>query len=233
MIPPCPDRASLLAAIAHDPRLGPLYARVARAMDDDPGHDLAHVVRVALWTLRLADASVDPDEAIAAALLHDIVNVPKDSPDRARASERCAELAAAWLPDHGFAADAIARISDAIRDHSWSRGARPTTALGLALQDADRLEALGVIGLFRCLSTGVRMGARYFDDDDPWAVRGRALDDKAFSVDHLFTKLFGLPDTMNTAAGRAEAHRRAAYLRETIAQLGDEIGEPPPLRLTR
>jgi len=222
------DRESLLAAILDDPRLGPLHARVARTMDDDPGHDLAHVLRVALWTLRLGGDTLDPSEAVAAALLHDIVNVPKDSPDRARASELCAAEARAWLPDHGFGEDAIDRIADAIRDHSFSRGATPATPLGQALQDADRLEALGVIGLFRCVSTGSRMGARYFHDADPWAVRGRALDDRAFSIDHFFAKLLTLHTTMNTPAGRTEALRRTAYLRETLAQLGDEIGEPPP-----
>ncbi|TNF33575.1 MAG: HD domain-containing protein [Deltaproteobacteria bacterium] len=222
------DREALLAAIREDPRLGPLFARVDAAMDDDPGHDLAHVLRVALWTLRIGGDTVDPDEAVAAALLHDIVNVPKNSPDRARASELCADQARAWLPEHGFAPDAVGRIADAIRDHSFSRGAVPQEALGMALQDADRLEALGVIGLFRCISTGSRMGARYFHDDDPWATRGRARDDRAYSIDHFFEKLLGLHATMNTAAGRAEALRRTAYLEATLAQLGAEIGEAPP-----
>ena len=222
------DRDALVTAIREDPRLGPLYDRVDAAMDDDPGHDLAHVLRVALWTLRIGGETVDPDEAVAAALLHDIVNVPKDSPDRARASEICADRARAWLPEHGFKAAAIDRIADAIRDHSFSRGAVPAGPLGQALQDADRLEALGVIGLFRCISTGSRMGARYFHDEDPWALRGRERDDIAYSVDHFFEKLLGLHATMNTAAGRAEARRRTAYLEATLAQLGAEIGEAPP-----
>jgi len=222
------DREAMLAAIRADPRLAPLLDRVAGTMDDDPGHDLAHVLRVALWTLRIGGAAVDPDEAVAAALLHDIVNVPKDSPDRARASELCAEQARAWLPAHGFAAEAVERIADAIRDHSFSRGSVPSTPLGMALQDADRLEALGVIGFMRCVSTGARMGARYFHDTDPWARRGRAHDDRAYSIDHFFVKLLGLAATMNTPAGRAEAERRASYLRLTLEHLGAEIGEAPP-----
>ena len=219
------DREALVAAMREDPRLGPLLARVDAAMDDDPGHDLAHVLRVALWTLRIGADAIDPDEGVAAALLHDIVNVPKNSPDRGRASELCAAQARSWLPEHGFDKDAIERIADAIRDHSFSRGAVPQSPLGQALQDADRLEALGVIGLFRCISTGSRMGARYFHDADPWAVRGRARDDRAYSIDHFFEKLLGLHATMNTAAGRAEALRRTAYLEATLTQLGDEIGE--------
>ena len=116
------------------------------------------------------------------------------------------------------------RIAEAVRDHSFSRGAVPETALGRSLQDADRLEALGALGLFRCVSTGTRMGARYFADDDPFA-RERPLDDRAFSVDHFYAKLLGLPATMLTDVGRAEATRRAAFLEMTLAQLASELGE--------
>ncbi|PIE19204.1 MAG: phosphohydrolase [Proteobacteria bacterium] len=221
------SRDALLAAIAQDAALARLLALVTETLDDDPGHDLAHALRVALWTLRIGGEEVDWREAVAAALVHDIVNVPKDSPDRAQASEASADWARARLAGYGFEADAVTRVADAVRDHSFSRGAVPTTALGAALQDADRLEALGVIGLFRCVSTGARMGARCLHDTDPWA-RSRDRDDLRFSVDHFFTKLLGLHRTMRTAAGRAEAARRTEYLRATLRQLGEELGAPPP-----
>lgn len=222
------QRDDLLALIAADPELARLRDSAAAHMDDDPGHDLAHCLRVALWTIELgAPLGVDAREAVAAALLHDIVNVPKDHPDRHRASERCAEVARAELPGYGFDAAAVTRIAEAIRDHSFSRGAIPEGALGKALQDADRLEAVGALGLFRCVSTGVRMGARYFHDADPWA-RERELDDRAYSVDHFFKKLLGLPATMLTEAGRAEGRRRAAFLEVTLDALASELGAPRP-----
>lgn len=223
--------AELLDRIAADPVLATLLAE-ARARDaaletPDPSHDTAHLLRVALWTLRLGGAEqVDAREAVAAALLHDAVHVPKDSPDRARASELAADFARARLAPLGFARESIARIAAAVRDHSFSRGAVPEDALGRALQDADRLEALGAIGWLRCISTGVRMRADWFHADDPWAA-ARELDDRRYSVDHLFTKLLGLPATMRTEAGRAEAARRAAFLRAFADQLGEELGAPP------
>lgn len=218
------DRAFIEASIAGDRNLTALLALARERMGSDPGHDLAHCLRVALWAVRLGEPlGVATAEAIAAALLHDIVNVPKDHPDRARASELSADLARAELPRLGFDAAQVERIAGAIRDHSFSRGATPETPLGEALQDADRLEALGVIGVFRCISTGVLMGARYFHPDDPWA-RERELDDKAYSVDHFAVKLLKLPETMRTEAGRAEAERRAAFLRHTLAELGHELG---------
>jgi uncharacterized protein len=217
----------VLATIADDPALGALYAHARALLDDDPGHDAAHCVRVAAWTLRLGPTSLDPRLAIAAALLHDIVNVPKNSSERASASELSARHAAEILPAHGFSSDETALVTGAIRTHSFSRGETPTSDLGRALCDADRLEALGVIGLFRTISTGTRMGSRYFHSDDPWA-RSRALDDRAYGVDHFFTKLLKLPGTLHTEAGRREAERRAEFLRFTLRELAGEIGHEPP-----
>lgn len=221
---PSRDLASLEAFIAADPALRALRDELAAALagDDDPGHDAAHALRVALWTLRLAPDE-SPRAAIAAALLHDVVNLPKDHPERHLASERSAERARELLPRLDFDAATTERVAGAIRDHSFSRGATPESPLGDALQDADRLEALGALGLCRTLSTGVRMGARYFHADDPWGRR-RALDDRSYSVDHFFTKLLGLPTTMRTARGREEATRRAAFLEAFLGQLADELG---------
>ncbi|MCC6650517.1 MAG: HD domain-containing protein [Candidatus Eisenbacteria bacterium] len=225
------SRQALLDRIAADTALTALLAE-ARARDaqlatPDPSHDAAHLLRVALWTLKLGDGAVDPRAAVAAALLHDAVHVPKDSPDRARASEWAADFAARRLAELGFAPEAIATIAAAVRDHSFSRGAVPQDELGRALQDADRLEALGTIGLLRCISTGVRMNGQWFHGDDPWG-ESRPLDDTKFAVDHFYTKLLGLGATMRTAAGRAEAERRTAFLRAFLDQLGDELGSPPP-----
>lgn len=223
--------STLTDLLATDAALATLLAE-ARARDAatatrDLTHDVAHALRVAHWTIRLGGEAIDPREAVAAALLHDAVNPPKDSPERPLASTRSAELAAERLPMLGFAPEAVTRIVDAIRDHSFSRGAVPGTPLGRALQDADRLEALGAIGLLRCVSTGVRMGGEWFHGDDPWATT-RGLDDARYSVDHFFTKLLKLPATMCTEAGRVEAERRAAFLRDFLAQLGDELGNPAP-----
>jgi uncharacterized protein len=218
-------RAALLTAIAGDPLLERVLARVRVAAESDPAHDVDHLLRVALATLTL-DPSLDRTEAICAALLHDVVNLPKDHPERALASQRSAEEARRLLAG-ALSAEAIERVALAIEDHSFSAGRVPRSPLGEALQDADRLEALGALGIARTFSTGVRMGARYFDPDDPWAER-RALDDKAFSVDHFFTKLLRLPETFRTKMGRAEAEKRVAIMRAFLDAMGEEIGAPRP-----
>jgi uncharacterized protein len=214
------------ALIAKDPALTSLMAEAYPTAGDDPAHDLLHCLRVADWTLFLAE-EVDPRAAVAAALLHDIVNVPKNSPDRAAASLWSAARAKELLEQRDFSAAAIAEITGAIRDHSYSRGAVPETTLGRALQDADRLDSLGAFGLLRVVSTGARMGSRYFDGDDPWSER-RELDDRRFVVDHFFQKLLRLPALLHTERAREEARRRADFLRAFLHQLAHEIGEPPP-----
>jgi len=217
----------LATLLAEDEALGAVLAEVRARSSGDPGHDLHHALRVALWTLRLVGGRVNPRLAVAAALLHDVVNVPKSSPERSRASEQSAKVAQRLLAEHGFSHDDCVLVGEAIVDHSFSRGATPRSVLGRALQDADRLEALGALGLMRCISTGASMGADYFDPNDPWAEH-RELDDRRHSVDHFFTKLLRLPFSMQTDAGKREAERRAAFLRQFLEQLASELDVAAP-----
>lgn len=219
------NRAQLLAAIQNDERLSIILAHACNSDGGDAAHDLSHLLRVALWTLRFAELPFA--ETVSAALLHDLVNLPKNHPDRARASEYSAEKASQLLRSLDFPEDSVQRVAEAIRQHSYSRGEVPTAPLARALQDADRLEAIGAIGLMRVFSTGARMGARFFHDSDPWA-KSRELDDKSFSVDHFYTKLLLLEQTMTTQGGRAEARRRTDVLRRFLRDLGEELGEAAP-----
>jgi uncharacterized protein len=221
-------RADLLTLIAQNPRLRAIHKAVLdRPHDGDAAHDLAHLLRVALWTCKILGDPAQIEKAIAAALLHDLINVPKNHPDRAKASEFSASASVPILKEAGFDDSSIELVCGAVRQHSYSRGERPTTPLAQALQDADRLEALGAIGIMRCYVTGVRFGAGFFHTEDPWAKK-RALDDSAFSLDHFYLKLLRLPDTMNTAAGRAEAMERVRPMRAFLESLGRELGEPCP-----
>lgn len=187
----------------------------------DPGHDLHHCYRVAKLTHQL-DPSLDPHEVVAAALLHDVVNLPKTHPERSSASRMSADFARSVLGEFGFDHAAIERIAGAIESHSYSAQKTPSSALGCALQDADRLETLGHIGILRVFSTGSRMGAAYFDRDDPWA-KSRPLDDKRFSFDHFQTKLFRLPETMCTDAGQKEAVTRVERMKRFLEELSEEL----------
>ena len=92
------------------------------------------------------------------------------------------------------------------------------------VQDADRLDALGAIGIARLYATAGAMGSALVHPDDPVPAEPptRALDDRRWATDHLFVKLLRLPATMQTAAGRAEAERRARVLRRFADDLRQE-----------
>jgi uncharacterized protein len=190
----------------------------------DSAHDLGHLARVWRNCQRLAmdHPEADLEVLCAAAWLHDLVNLPKSSPDRAQASRLSADAAAAHLAAIGFPPDKIAAVTHAIVAHSFSAGIPPQTIEARILQDADRIEALGAIGLARCLAVSGALGRPLFDPDDPLA-RNRPLDDRAFALDHFETKLLRLPETMQTPAGRTLAHERAEVLRAFRAQLLAEL----------
>lgn len=188
----------------------------------DGAHDLGHLRRVWANCQRIAGADADMEVLEAAAFFHDLVNLPKSAPDRARASTLSAEAACAYLAATEFPAEKLASVAHSITAHSFSAGIAPVTPEAKILQDADRLEALGAIGIARMFHVAGAMGALLFDADDPLA-EARALDDRRFSLDHLETKLFTLPGTMQTAMGTRLAAERVAWMRAFRDRLLDEI----------
>ncbi len=189
----------------------------------DGAHDLAHALRVARNALELArEEGADPETCLAAALLHDLVYLPKNHPDSPRTGALGAELAAAWCREIPQLAGRAEAVGGAVATHSFSSGARALTPEGAVLQDADRLEALGAIGLARCFATGGAMGAALWHPEDPWGER-RTRDDKRFSLDHFEQKLLKLAAAMNTAAGRRRAEPRHRVLVRFLEDLRSEL----------
>lgn len=198
-------------------------AFLGRHPDPDPGHGLAHLQRVVATALKLAaEEGALAEVVLPAAWLHDCVNVPKDSPDRPRASRLAAGQAVQFLAGAGYAAEHLEGIAHAIEAHSYSAGIVPRTVEAKVVQDADRLDALGAIGLARCIAVGTALGRPLYVPEDPFC-QNRQPDDRGASVDHFYTKLLKLSGTMQTAAGRREAGRRTAFLSAFIAQLRSEL----------
>ncbi|MFT5194967.1 MAG: hypothetical protein ACI85U_001980 [Candidatus Promineifilaceae bacterium] len=189
----------------------------------DAAHDIAHIQRVVVNAKRLAQGEgANLTIVVPAAWLHDCVSVNKNSPDRTRASTMAAERAGEFLREQGFPQAFIPPIEHAIAAHSYSANIEPITAEAKVVQDADRLDSIGAIGVARCLLTGVSFDAQLYDPADPWA-ENRELDDKTYSVDHFPVKLFKLADMMQTAAGKKEAQRRTEFMQSWLDQLKTEI----------
>jgi uncharacterized protein len=199
----------------------------ASGLGDDPAHDIGHIRRVVASARRLAlPEEADLAVVLPAAWLHDLVNVPKNDPRRSSASRLSAEAAIDWLRSVGYEQAPLDHIAHAIEAHSYSANIECRTVEARVVQDADRLDAIGAIGIARTFAVAGQLGTSIHDIDDPFA-RDRDLDDRSFAVDHFHVKLFGVARTMKTQAGREEALRRAEFLRLYLAQLGREIGAEP------
>jgi len=191
----------------------------------DPAHDISHIKRVVNNARYLTDLSIANElVTIPSAWLHDCVQTPKDSPGRALASTQSAAAACRFLSGFGgFPKQLLPEVQHAVEAHSFSANIPVRTLEAGVVQDADRLDALGAVGIARCLLTGGALGSGLHHPTDPFC-QARPPDDRAWAVDHFFAKLFALPATMHTEAGRREAERRVQVMRDYLAQLGSEIG---------
>jgi len=191
---------------------------------DDGSHDLAHIARV--WANAQKIHAVEGGTGrilCAAVILHDCISVEKDADDRSQGSRLAADKAQGVLTALGWTADDIAAVAHAITAHSFSAKVPPTTLEAQILQDADRLDAIGLIGVARCFYVAGRMGSGLYDPADPQAQH-RGLDDKNFAIDHFETKLLTLADGFQTETGRAMAQTRHQALLAFRDGLFDEIG---------
>ena len=189
----------------------------------DGAHDVWHLRRV--WALARRIAAIeggDLEVIEAACFLHDIVNPPKDDPARAQAAALSAAHAAAFLEGRGMAEEKINTVVHAIEAHSFSAGLRAQSVEAQVVQDADRLEALGALGIARCFNVSGQMNAALFHGGDPLG-QSRALDDRAYALDHFEVKLLRVAETLNTATAREMAQERVAFMKSFRDQLVSEI----------
>lgn len=189
----------------------------------DGAHDGAHIVRVWKNAGRIRQVEGGDERILAAAvLLHDCVSVEKNAPHRQQASRLAAERSYELLDALGWKSTDLMAVAHAILTHSFSAGIAPESLEAKILQDADRLDAIGMIGAARCFYIAGRMGSGLYDPLDPMAEH-RPLDDRAFAIDHFETKLFRLADGFQTQTGRRMAMERQAKLRHVLDMLLEEI----------
>lgn len=191
----------------------------------DAAHDVSHFRRVWKTAQTLMQGQqVDALVVLTACYFHDIVSFAKNHPQRHQSSQRAAEKTAEILtcdfPD--FPESSLNAVRHAIEAHSFSAAIAPQTLEAKIVQDADRLESLGAIGLARVFAVSGSMGAALFDGDDPFAAQ-RELDDKRFALDHFRCKLLKLPASMQTAKGRELAQHNADFLVHYMAKLSAEL----------
>ena len=177
--------------------------------DNTDGHDVDHTLRVYQNALYLLDFYPECDRMVVSlsALLHD-VDDHKLFHTENNANARI------FLKDQNVPDETIDLVCDIINDVSFSknRGKKPARMEGMIVQDADRLDAIGAIGIARTFAYGGKAG--------------RPLDD---SVKHFYDKLLLLKDEMNTSAAKDLAVPRHEYMKRFLDELSSETVSHDPL----
>ncbi|WP_199450529.1 HD domain-containing protein [Vibrio harveyi] len=192
-------------------------------MQTDAAHDLSHVRRVVKTARQLAlQEGAELAVVLPAAYLRDCFTYPKDHPNRKQSSAIAATKAISFLESIDYPAQYHDAIAHAIESHSFSANITPITLEAQVVQDADRLDALGAIGVTRCIQVSTLFDATLYNEQDMFAEH-RELEDKRFTIDHFQTKLFKIVDTMNTKAAYEEAVKRKAFMQSYLEQLRQEV----------
>jgi len=169
---------------------------------DAGGHDAEHSLRVYRNACMIAkeETSCDREIISLAALLH-------DADDHKLFSTENNANARAFLEENHVSPERTDRICEVINAVSFSqnRGRRPETIEAKVVQDADRLDAMGAVGIARTFAFG--------------GEHGRPLEE---SIQHFYDKLLLLKDLMNTDTGKALAERRHAFLEEFLREFKEE-----------
>jgi uncharacterized protein len=189
----------------------------------DAAHDIHHVKRVAanvalLTRVENGDALI----TLPAAWLHDCVAVAKDSPLRSQGSRLAAEAAVEFLAGIAYPEELLPEVFHAIEAHSFSADIPTRSLEARIVQDGDRLDSLGAIGIARCLLVGGKLNRPLCSYDDPFCD-DRSPDDSLYTIDHFYAKLLKLPSSMQTDAGRLEAQRRTVLMQSYLDDLRSEL----------
>lgn len=190
---------------------------------EDPAHDYLHFMRVTKMAKLLCEVERgNKNVVVPAAWLHDLVLIKKDDPRRSLASKLSAGAARKFLQSINYPNEYIDEIAHAIESHSYSANITAKTLEAKIVQDADRLDGLGAIGLARCFATSGLLKREFYSKMDPFC-KSRNPDDGRFTLDHFYQKLYKTAKSLQTEYGRTEGLRRLRVMEEYLENLHNEI----------
>ena len=196
---------------------------------DDLAHGWEHIDRVYKLARSIAEREgADSFIVGMAALLHDLGRA-KDEVDQhgqhVHHADLSVTLAGELLERYQVPIAQREAIVHAIVAHSFSKGIEPRTLEARVVRDADRLDGLGAIGVLRWAITGALRRTpttRSYHPEDPFAER-HTLDDARYMLDHFYSKLLKLADTMSTETGRRLARERTDFMLVYLDEFRHEL----------
>lgn len=201
---------------------------VASFLEGEPSsHDMTHINRVESLCLEIREKEGgDPLVLQLAALLHD-VGVIKEHEEGGDHAVYSADIASEFLSKAGLRKEVIEAVTNCIRTHRFSAGKSPETLEARILQDADRLDALGAVGIFRAvLSMGaLRMLKHTTGMDKGSSKRTVYIEDpiEGFN-EYMQYKPFTIPEKLNTNTAKEIAEERLKIMRLYLKALNIETG---------
>lgn len=185
------------------------------------GHDWFHTLRVFRTATRIAETEgADVETVQLAALLHD-VDDRKLSPETYEDKTN----ARSFLTENNVDEGKIEEICRIIGEISFAENCVPSTLEGKCVQDADRLDAIGAIGIARAFAYGGNHNRLMYHPDiapNPNMSKEEYVKSNSTTVNHFYEKLFKLTDMMNTDTAKQIAKERDEYMKAFIAEFMDE-----------
>ncbi len=190
---------------------------------NDPSHDFAHIMRVYKNAEKICrNEKVNERLVLVSVLLHDIVKKSQSDKRIKSSADLSANKSIIILKKLKFLDSDIRIVTEAIRNHSFTKKKVSKNIVGKILQDADRLDALGAIGIARVFSVSGAKNRQFYEPNDPF-LKNRKADDRKWALDHFFKKLLLLERIMNTKTGKIEAKKRTKVLKSYLTSLKKEI----------
>lgn len=189
----------------------------------DPSHDIYHVERVVSLAKKLAqEENAKLEVIVPAAYLHDCVYISKADARRTQASRISADRAMELLTEWQYPAEYLPAIHHAIAAHSFSAKIPTETLEAKVVQDADRLDGMGAVGIFRCFAFSGLARRQLYWPEDPFCEE-RAPDDSTNTLDHFYAKLLRLHEALNTKAAKSEGQKRLQTMQTYLQSLKAEL----------
>ena len=187
---------------------------------DSSGHDYYHTIRVYKLATKIAkQENADVKTVQLAALLHDVDDI-KLSPDTYATKKNAVDFMTINKID-GKRIEAVCKIIDEV-SFAGTDSVVPDTIEGKCVQDADRLDAIGAIGIARTFAYGGSKGRRIHDPDiKPMTNMNKAdynQNHNSTSINHFYEKLLLLKDMMNTETAKKMAMHRQAVMKEYLVE---------------
>lgn len=181
-------------------------------------HDWSHIERVYNLSMRIAkDEKADLDVVRAAALLHDVARAMEDEGKIEDHAIESAKIAERILEEVNFPREKTVKVIQCIKTHRFRLGLKPESLEAKILQDADRLDMLGAIGIARVFTRG---GWGNKPIHDPSIPPKNVYDGKSLtSVNHIYEKILRIKDTINTETGRWIAQERYRFVEDFLDRL--------------